>query len=311
MLGRYSCGLGLALALAGCGGDSPPPTGGTPTPTPTPAPVSYTEYKALSGDLDFATACAITRQRPLPYQYQQTTDFGNTIVFSFRPQSNNSWIIKGDTLDLTFEERHRHPNSNEQFTLYYIQINTRFIQTFLLVNPEATTQIGKYSRIADLTIQRFDTQVKAYDCVFGVPTKPEDSLPSSDRDYTKSFLHGAVEIEEATGDLKKRLLEASTANLRYSASSRSLRFTVSLVGTDDQDPAIREEYGTYEGTAAVSSSDKKFAGNLYSPSGTAIGSFSGLMLGPQGAEVAIAFGLNLETTDGSDKAVHASAVFGN
>lgn len=295
----------------------PSPTPGpSPTSSPTPPPtISYLAYDELTGSREFSSSCGNW------YGTQATTTEGFS-SYPGNPEAlahkydapTDSWEVQGYARDgdaglaqngdagpefaYLFGPDRKDPASTGEATRYgFIDGNGNPV-VFSIIQRTLGTQPAQYVRetrlVAKPGVYKIDVQ-----CVIGVPTTYEDTLPSA------SFAYGNFAIAgTAHGGTTDYDLCDSTATWTIDPVTGETRATISFVGraiTPSGLSSTTTNLGSYNtppmGMLNLQLPFKSFSGGLYDSNykGGAFenaagqGAFGGSFFGPQGIEIGVGF----------------------
>ncbi len=300
--------------LSACGGDgssspsatsaSPTPTptpSASPTPSPTPGPSGYTRFDDLSGDQEFSTACSTfgnSSQDP-----ERITPFEEFFTYSFT-QATQTWRLAGQTLQGTTDSSFG-PQDIVEDTIGVVTRYERGDERFSISTPQLTVGSVNYARTArQLTLVDGAGGTPFYRCVFGVPTRLDDPLPSTEFSFGQAMDHfGYMAVTDNDLILRTYQPDASTSDIEVDPDARTISIRFEVAGPEiTRDPntgtvtiaSTNTLIETYRGTATYEDDVQGFTGELFladqNPANAeAVGTFSGAFFGPQGEEIAIAY----------------------
>ena len=311
-----SFGLVVALGLlSACGGDdgggggsgsTPPPS---PPPPPPPPAVSYTKFADLTGEQAFQTGCAGIagpNERLDAFGFGRYPEIGTTISIDYAAAAQ-SWrtvgmSVFGKPFDWTFTRDMIQPSPPPD-SVYYRKSNADGTteRLYVIAKPLGTV-VPEYVRTTLLTY-RLDTDPPEFRyCAFGVPTKLEDTRPTTTVTYSATAVSGLAFFGNTA--LAQYDLGESTVSVSANPTTGEVPVTINLVGREFTPAGLSEtrvNLGTYSGTADVSPTVQSFTDALRDSPDRAIlgGNFAGWFFGPQGREIGFAYSVRAQSGDGS------------
>ncbi|WP_265563132.1 hypothetical protein [Sphingomicrobium arenosum] len=296
----------MVLALTACGGGgsekapSPPPVSQpSPSPTPTPAPATYSTFAQLTGNRSFDSACTIFFNGSQPWLssgFGAFPDVGSSLNIDYLADSD-SWTVEGASdapFSYTFSPSDRSPTSSSSEPVYRKADGKGFDTRFAIGARALGSQAPEYVRTARM-IARPDAALSDYFCVFGVPTRLDDTLPTSTLRYSAFSVLGTLLV---TGGALAGQYELSESVVTLSAnpSTGEILTTIDLVGRQFMGGSLSEtrtDLGSYYGEASIDGSVASFSGGIFG-SDRAVGAanFSGWFFGPQGREAGYSFAID-------------------
>ncbi|WP_271438896.1 hypothetical protein [Pontixanthobacter luteolus] len=285
----------------GGGGGS---SGGTPTPT-----ISYTKFAELTGDRSFNTACTLIVRSGASTSAPAATSFGDGLTYIF-DESADTYSITASNLNLTFAPADLASEDAQGFRYEKANANGGQPDTFIVFNPGITVQPTDYARVSRVITAAANGSQEDYRCVFGVPTELEDSLPAGTVSYSQYFTTGTAFLEEVGGNLRAFNLRSTELSFAANPSNGAVDFTLTVKGTESGTATV-SELATFSGSTSIDGTNQSFDGLLADGNNVATGSFGGWFFGPQGAEIAFAWGADIRRDDGSRIIFAANTVGSN
>ena len=298
--------LAIALTLGACGGgDSAPPTGGTPTPTPTP---SYPTFSELTGDQSFSTGCAGlygNTERIDVFGFGRVSTVSTSVSINYS-EAADSWQTNGqsyfgNSFSWTFTPDMLQANPPDN-TVYYRKDNADGSRErlFIAARPLGGTAPA-YVRSSLLTYRIGSAAPEWRYCVFGVPTRLTDPLPTSTVTYANATVGGTGFT--VGGSTVQYDLAESTVTVSVDPATGAMPVLLTLVGRAYTATGLsdtRTQLGQYRGEAtidpAVQSYNDAFTDGDRFLEG---GNFGGWFFGPSGAEIGFAYSIKARNADGS------------
>lgn len=315
---RSVSALAMALTLVACGGGStstptPTPTStGSPTPTPspspTPTPAPYTKFADLTGDQQFKAGCGGLygpSERIDAFGFGRADTVPGALSIDFA-DSTDAWTLAGEAysgteFSFTFTPAMIQPNPPEDAVYYRKDNPDGSAERFYLSARKLGGTAPDYVRGSLLTYRIGSAAPEYRYCVFGVPTRLDDTTPSSTVTYGNVAVGGVAFTAGAA--ITQYDLSESTVTVSANPTTGEIPVVLKLVGRAFTPTGLsdtRVALGEYRGTATIDGSDQSFNDALTDADRALLGgNFGGWFFGPQGIEIGFAFSVKAQNADGS------------
>lgn len=292
-------GLALFLvALTACGGEGTNQTGAiqvssgsgsisgtTPTPSPAASPAAYTKISDLSASQALDAACLIPWLTNVDLTAFQTAAIkfdrdGGDASYNVTDFGSRSFVL-ADRIKATSEE------------LRYKQVSSGRTDYLTLASGDGPA-IPLYSRSADLTYTGSATGTRWAMCVAGSATRLSDVPKSSSTFATLNVYAQATLQNNATAEYYT--ITSTPGSLTIDPVAKKITAQLTFYGRLSATSTI-VELGRFLFTTEYDGSGNSFGGDLVDRNGPTAQA-SGAFFGPEGREVAIAFGITRTEANG-------------
>ena len=231
-----------------------------------------------------------------------------TITYSFAEAAQN-WMVTGDTITNQFNLSVGPTDISQDDpvvqTLYLRPSATGGpSEIFVLGTPQWPTAVADFVRGSFF---QTDTGL-SFNCVFGVPTRLDDPLPSSTITYSQEIDAAGTLVAFSGQTAASFDLAASTftitadptrGNVVISVDVKGNEFSFDANGNRIDSPDVTG-FGTIEGAAFAAGNEQSLFADLSKATGLSFsGAVSGWFFGPQGEEIGLVFSGREQLTDGS------------
>lgn len=230
----------LVLSACGGGGSSsgggaPTGGGGTPTPSPSPSPTpspTYSTYAELTGNQTFALTCAGLERDSFQAFSSIPIPFGmDTQTLSY-DASADTWTVSGE-VSQTFGPADAVTSTNPLVENYYrIDQTGAPPKTLLIAAPEPGGSKLQYAR--SMFYQLPNTALgttQNRNCVFGVPSDPNDRPSASTVSYTAFDLAGTITRQFDDNSVASYSLSGSNISVSVNMNTYSVSIAMDVTGT--------------------------------------------------------------------------------